>query len=58
MKRCTRTIWVDDSYFIYNRCKDLDIMVKENGKEFVGNCWPGDSVWIDFLNYKTYYSSN
>ncbi len=27
------------------------IFVKDRlGFDFVGSCWPGDSVWIDFLN--------
>ena len=25
-------------------------MKKKNGKAFIGNCWPGDSLYIDFLN--------
>ena len=44
-------IKVDESYSVYKEGaeKDLFIRTKENDV-FVGKCWPGNSVWFDFLN--------
>jgi len=52
-------IKVSDDYFVYNDGKDLEdqsdtnsIFVKtvDGDKDFEGTCWPGNTVWIDFLN--------
>ena len=54
-------IKVADDYFVYYEGKDLEgshssstfnIFVKnDTGRfDFEGFCWPGNSVWIDFLN--------
>ncbi|KAJ3349709.1 hypothetical protein HDU83_000327 [Entophlyctis luteolus] len=45
-------IKVDDRYQVYHEAKQLDLFVKKpNGvDDGVGDCWPGDSVWIDFVN--------
>jgi len=38
-----------DSYYIYEEMKNQDFLIKdEDGGEFKGWCWPGDSVWPDF----------
>ena len=46
---------VEKSYNIYAEAQKQNLLIlKSNGKgEFVGNCWPGKSVWPDFLNPKT-----
>lgn len=55
-------IKVSDDYFVYADGQDLEkastsesvnsIFVKtvEGDKDFEGTCWPGNTVWIDFLN--------
>jgi len=44
-------IKVDNEYHVYQEAiaKDLCVKTKEN-KTFVGKCWPGESVYIDYLN--------
>jgi len=44
-----------DSYRIYTDSKDLDILIKKaDGTNFEGWCWPGNSVWVDFFNPKSW----
>ena len=55
-------IKVSDDYFVYSDGQTLQdastetsvnsIFVKDTSGEsdFEGDCWPGNSVWIDFLN--------
>lgn len=44
-----------DSYRIYTDAKDLDILIKKpDGSNFEGWCWPGNSVWVDFFNPKSW----
>jgi mannosyl-oligosaccharide alpha-1,3-glucosidase len=55
-------IMAEDRYKLYKEGELLDnatqpegnltnIFVKDQkGEDFVGYCWPGDSVYIDFLN--------
>jgi len=44
-----------DSYRIYTDSKDLDILIKNaDGTNFEGWCWPGNSVWVDFFNPKSW----
>ena len=50
-------IKVSDDYFVYSDGQELqskkkEIFVKDESgkKDFEGTCWPGNSVWIDFLN--------
>ena len=47
-------IKVDDKYKVYQGAvlKDLCIKDKDN-KDFIGECWPGESVYLDFLNEET-----
>ena len=42
----------DDSWEIYREVIDKNLTVKANdGKsDFVGDCWPGKSVWTDYTN--------
>jgi alpha 1,3-glucosidase len=43
----------DAEYSVSAKAKELDIFVKDNaGDVFSGNCWPGDSNWIDYSNPK------
>jgi alpha 1,3-glucosidase len=44
-----------DNYRIYTDAKDLDILIKKaDGSNFEGWCWPGNSVWVDFFNPKSW----
>ena len=44
-------IKVDPNYHIYEQAKKKGYFVKDPSmKDFVGQCWPGRSCWIDFLN--------
>ena len=57
-------IKVDDSYFVYHDGEEeqaeefaedgsiINIFVKQadTDEDFQGTCWPGESVWIDFMN--------
>lgn len=58
-------IKVDPSYFVYREGKEIIVGIDkedydEKGifvrnkdmKDFEGECWPGNSVWVDFLNDK------
>ncbi|CAJ0582620.1 unnamed protein product, partial [Mesorhabditis spiculigera] len=42
----------DKNYTIYKEARKKGFLVKELGgkKTFVGNCWPQDSVYVDFTN--------
>ncbi|KAL0212503.1 hypothetical protein RCL1_006129 [Eukaryota sp. TZLM3-RCL] len=42
----------DTSYHVYKEAANKSLLVKDsNGnKDFEGHCWPGTSVYIDFLN--------
>jgi len=47
-------IKVDDQYHVYKEAIEKGLCVKTNeGKPFVGTCWPGDSIWLDFMNEET-----
>lgn len=42
---------VEPGYFVYDVASANGYFVKNpNGTDFVGQGWPGDSSWIDFLN--------
>ncbi len=57
-------IKVSDDYFVYSEGIEMqnqeqpagnfsNIFIRENAdspQPFEGDCWPGNSVWIDFLN--------
>jgi len=47
-------IKVDDKYKVYQGAalKDLCIKDKDNNV-FVGECWPGESIYLDYLNEET-----
>jgi alpha 1,3-glucosidase len=47
-------IKVDDQYHVYTEAIEKDLYIKtHDNKPFVGKCWPGDSIWLDFLNEET-----
>uniref|UniRef100_A0A8C4NAD8 Glucosidase, alpha; neutral C n=1 Tax=Eptatretus burgeri TaxID=7764 RepID=A0A8C4NAD8_EPTBU len=44
-------IRLDDDYDIYREAKQAEYFVKQkDGQDFVGNCWPGPSSYLDFSN--------
>jgi len=44
-------IKVDEEYHVYSDAMKKDVYVKDkDGKPFVGKCWPGDSIYLDFIN--------
>uniref|UniRef100_UPI00358F6546 neutral alpha-glucosidase C-like isoform X2 n=1 Tax=Myxine glutinosa TaxID=7769 RepID=UPI00358F6546 len=44
-------IRLDDDYDIYSEAKQAEYFVKQrDGQDFVGNCWPGPSSYLDFSN--------
>lgn len=44
-------IKTDESYHVYRETVAKELYVKDkNGEPFVGKCWPGDSVYLDFIN--------
>jgi len=44
-------IKVDKKYSVYSEAEQKDLFIKDKEyKPFVGKCWPGDSVYYDFLN--------
>jgi len=48
---CDPHIKVDDEYHVYKEAKEQDLYVKNKDSEiFVGKCWPGDSIYFDYLN--------
>lgn len=45
---------VDPEYWMYRDTKEMGLNVKmPNGEEFESECWPKESVWLDFLNRDT-----
>lgn len=53
-------IKVDNGYFLYKEASSKGYFVKqENSNDFQGECWPGKSSYLDFLNPKAldYYAS-
>lgn len=43
----------DSSYPLHNRATQESLYIKaKDGKDFEGNCWPGPSSYLDFLNPK------
>jgi alpha 1,3-glucosidase len=41
----------DNDYYVYKQAKDQGLAVTSNSKDtFVGHCWPGSSIWIDYTN--------
>jgi len=47
-------IKVDPEYHVYIEAATNGLYVKKNdGHPFVGKCWPGDSIYLDFLNEET-----
>ena len=44
-------IKVDENYEVYNSVIKKELAVKDNnGDVFNGWCWPGNSVWVDYLH--------
>jgi alpha 1,3-glucosidase len=42
---------VDGAYIVFTEARDGGHVLKDrDGTDFVGNCWPGRSVWVDFLS--------
>ncbi|MFH4978179.1 hypothetical protein AB6A40_004888 [Gnathostoma spinigerum] len=51
----------DDGFRIYKEAKDLGYFVKDkNGNDFEGHCWPGTSLYLDFVNpvVRDYWAGN
>jgi len=47
-------IKVDDKYKVYQGAVLRDLCIKDkDNKVFVGECWPGESVYLDYLNEET-----
>jgi alpha 1,3-glucosidase len=47
-------IKADDEYYVYREAKEKELYIKNNCNEpYIGNCWPGLSVYLDFLNEET-----
>jgi alpha 1,3-glucosidase len=47
-------IKVDETYHVYQEAMEKGLVVRTCDNEpFVGKCWPGDSVYLDFLNEET-----
>jgi len=47
-------IKVDPEYHVYKEGAEKSLFVKNSdGDAFVGKCWPGDSVYLDFMNEET-----
>jgi len=47
-------IKVDPEYHVYKEGAEKSLFVKsKDGDAFVGKCWPGDSVYLDFMNEET-----
>jgi alpha-glucosidase (family GH31 glycosyl hydrolase) len=44
-------IKVDPNFKLYSEAKAKGVICRsKDGIEFEGNCWPGTSVWYDYLN--------
>lgn len=52
---------VEEGYHVYDEGKEYGYFVREkdNETEFYGDCWPGNSTYVDFLNedVQEWYSS-
>ncbi len=46
-------IGIDPTYSVYKTGKDLDVFVKQNGKDYKGRVWPGDCAFPDYTNPRT-----
>jgi len=47
-------IKADDDYHVYAEAAPNELFIKTKDNEtFVGKCWPGKSVYLDFLNEET-----
>jgi len=47
-------IKVDAEYHVYKEAAEHGLYVKnKNHEPFVGKCWPGESIYLDFLNEET-----
>jgi alpha-glucosidase (family GH31 glycosyl hydrolase) len=47
-------IKVDEEYHVYKEAIEKDLFIMNNEKKpFVGKCWPGDSIYLDFMNEET-----
>jgi alpha-glucosidase (family GH31 glycosyl hydrolase) len=42
-------IKIDTQYHVYNEGRAGGHFIQRGGRDFEGDCWPGRSVWIDFL---------
>ena len=39
----------DKDYYVYKQAQDQGLVVMSDvSASFVGHCWPGSSVWIDY----------
>ena len=40
-----------DSYYVYKEANDKNLLVhSRSGDIYYGDCWPGRSAWVDFIN--------
>lgn len=47
-------IKVDPEYHVYKEAIEKELFVKTaDNHPFIGKCWPGDSIYLDFLNEET-----
>jgi len=47
-------IKVDEEYHVYKEAAEKELWVKtKDGEPFVGKCWPGQSIYFDYLNEET-----
>ena len=46
-------IKIDNWYPVYYKSKNNFFVKKEDSTDFVGNCWSGDSSFLDFFNKET-----
>ena len=46
-------IKIDNWYPVYYKSKNNFFVKKEDSSDFVGNCWSGDSSFLDFFNKET-----
>lgn len=44
----------DHGYYVYSEARDNGLIVKNadsgDSPEYNGHCWPGNSIWLDYLN--------
>lgn len=44
----------DEGYFMFKEAKEKGLLVlNQEGKPYIGKCWPGPSAWLDFFNPET-----